>query len=233
MREKVFPLLNSLCKERGVYFKPVDLSWSPRDKRVDDGHLLTTLLHQIEHCSPFFIGLVGERYGARRCQNSPLLTEKSEPLDWLDRNLQVAAASGYPWVLDASVQRKSLFEIQSVYAGLPDCPRRHLLYKNSDTQCTFYFRQPEHKDDLFKHLSPAQRRRKLRLYEPEDSLSKQQVRAMKSDVITAGHTVTYFCTPEQLAEIVLEDWKKIIDEFCPPLFHSLNVTSNGKIRIFS
>ncbi len=57
--KQVFPQLRRLCESRGVAWGEVDLRWGvPHDENV-----LPLLLAEIEHCRPFFIGILGEKYG--------------------------------------------------------------------------------------------------------------------------------------------------------------------------
>ena len=57
----VFPKLRKRCAERGVTWGDVDLRWGIPDE--EKGEVLSTCLAEIERCRPYFIGLLGERYG--------------------------------------------------------------------------------------------------------------------------------------------------------------------------
>ena len=59
----VFPQLRKLCEQRGITWTDVDLRWGITDKQVDEGKVLPICLAEINNCRPFFIGLLGERYG--------------------------------------------------------------------------------------------------------------------------------------------------------------------------
>src|SRR2546430_15912770 len=61
--KQVFPELRRLCEVRGVGWGEVDLRWGIPDEVKAEGRVLPLCLAEIDHCRPFFIGILGERYG--------------------------------------------------------------------------------------------------------------------------------------------------------------------------
>ena len=61
--KQIFPQLRRLCESRGVTWGEVDLRWGVPDEAKAEGKVLPLCLQEIEHCRPYFIGLLGERYG--------------------------------------------------------------------------------------------------------------------------------------------------------------------------
>jgi len=61
--KQVFPQLRKVCEQRGVVWGDVDLRWGVTDEQRAEGHALPICLAEIERCRPYFIGLLGERYG--------------------------------------------------------------------------------------------------------------------------------------------------------------------------
>ncbi|MBI4641712.1 MAG: DUF4062 domain-containing protein, partial [Candidatus Tectomicrobia bacterium] len=59
----IFPKLRKLCEERGVTWGEVDLRWGINDEQKAEGKVLPICLEEIKRCKPYFIGLLGERYG--------------------------------------------------------------------------------------------------------------------------------------------------------------------------
>lgn len=59
----VFPKLKSLCKERGIDFSAVDLRWGVTEEDVEQGRVIQICLDEIDRSRPYFIGILGERYG--------------------------------------------------------------------------------------------------------------------------------------------------------------------------
>lgn len=58
-----FPQLRKLCEERGVTWTDVDLRWGITDEQVSERAVLPLCLEEIKRSKPYFIGLLGERYG--------------------------------------------------------------------------------------------------------------------------------------------------------------------------
>ena len=100
--KKVFPRINALCHERGTYCAPVDLRWGINDSQTNSGLIIQLCLDYIDRCAPFFICLVGERYGSHRpVEQEPLpvhYDDLNPSCHWLDRNLVIASSAGYDWV---------------------------------------------------------------------------------------------------------------------------------------
>ena len=74
--KKIFPQLNLLCVEKGSRFEPLDLRWGISESQKDKGHLIQSCLDYVRHCSPYFICLLGERYGSHRDPKSDLLPRR-------------------------------------------------------------------------------------------------------------------------------------------------------------
>ncbi|MGA2170141.1 MAG: DUF4062 domain-containing protein [Terracidiphilus sp.] len=73
--KQIFPQLRRLCESRGVTWGEVDLRWGVPDEAKAEGKVLPLCLQEIEHCRPYFIGLLGERYGWVPDEISPELLE--------------------------------------------------------------------------------------------------------------------------------------------------------------
>jgi nephrocystin-3 len=60
---QVWPKLRALCRERQVELTEVDLRWGVTEEQSTRKETLKLCLDEIHKCRPFFIGLLGERYG--------------------------------------------------------------------------------------------------------------------------------------------------------------------------
>jgi len=60
---KTFPALRAKYRARGVEVFEVDLRWGITRAQQERGETLPTLLAEIDRCRPYFIGLLGDRYG--------------------------------------------------------------------------------------------------------------------------------------------------------------------------
>ncbi|MGE3800805.1 MAG: tetratricopeptide repeat protein [Candidatus Kapaibacterium sp.] len=61
--KKVFPEIRALCRERGVTFADVDLRWGITEEEAQRDGIIRICLEEIDRCRPYFIGILGERYG--------------------------------------------------------------------------------------------------------------------------------------------------------------------------
>ena len=61
--KEVFPELRERCLRKGLQLIDVDLRWGVTEIEAEQGKVLEICLDEIENCRPFFIGLLGERYG--------------------------------------------------------------------------------------------------------------------------------------------------------------------------
>ena len=61
--KRVFPLLRRACEARSVAWGEVDLRWGITSEDVAEGGVLPICLAEIDACRPFFLCLLGERYG--------------------------------------------------------------------------------------------------------------------------------------------------------------------------
>jgi len=61
--KQVFPSLRRRAQERGVEVVDVDLRWGVTQEESEQGKVIGICLAEIERCRPYFIGMLGERYG--------------------------------------------------------------------------------------------------------------------------------------------------------------------------
>src|ERR1019366_3275573 len=59
----VFSELRSRCQKRGAGFIGVDLRWGVTEDEAQAEGALAICLREIERCRPFFVCLLGDRYG--------------------------------------------------------------------------------------------------------------------------------------------------------------------------
>jgi tetratricopeptide (TPR) repeat protein len=75
--KKVFPQARRICENRGIGWSHVDLRWGIPEDRIVDGALLPLCFAEIDRCRPFFIGILGERYGTVPTVPAALLDRES------------------------------------------------------------------------------------------------------------------------------------------------------------
>lgn len=62
--KETFPALRTKFRARGVEFLAVDLRWGVTEDDVRTGRTLPICLREVDRCEPYFLGLLGERYGS-------------------------------------------------------------------------------------------------------------------------------------------------------------------------
>jgi len=61
--KKVFPEIRALCRQRGVTFTDIDLRWGITEEEAERESIIRICLDEIDKCRPYFIAILGERYG--------------------------------------------------------------------------------------------------------------------------------------------------------------------------
>ncbi|XP_033120018.1 putative tetratricopeptide repeat protein 41 [Anneissia japonica] len=212
----VFPQLNAQCREHGTYFAPIDLRWGITKEQANTGNVIKLCLDYINQCAPFFICLLGERYGSHRSPEEPPLPKTYKELgkdaSWLDKNYMIAAENGFSWILQDSFQNSSITELEIIQAS----------FLNDSPHVRFYFREMVRLEDLFPDLSDDWKEEQLKSFKSESEYAELKVSDLKKRITNKGLDVQFFRTPEQLGELILNDWKQIIDECYPPITALLN-----------
>ncbi len=111
----VFPALRERLGKYRVHLIDIDLRWGVTKEQADNDRVLDLCLDQIHDCRPFFIGILGERYG------------------WVPKKFLPEAIRKYGWVQHET--GKSLTELEIL----------HGVLNNPDMKghAFFYFRDPK------------------------------------------------------------------------------------------
>ena len=121
---KTFNSLKLEANRRNVTLSVVDLRWGVTEEEARTGKVISVCLNEIEHSHPFFIGMLGSRYGY-----APDLSELHKNPDLKER---------YPWIEKAIEEKLSITEMEMLYGAL--C--------NDDIiDAAFYFRKSDTPDD--------------------------------------------------------------------------------------
>ena len=100
----VFPRIYEYCNERMIEFYPIDLRWGIQEKDSKNGLVLSACLEQIDESRPFFIGILGTRYGWIPTQKEIDMMRSS-----LDRQK--------PWLVEKVNEASSITEIEMEYGN--------------------------------------------------------------------------------------------------------------------
>ena len=101
---KRFNKLRIEANRRNVNLSLLDLRWGVTDEEARTGKVLSVCLNEIENSHPFFIGLLGSRYGY-----APKMSEIEKNPDLEER---------YPWICEDIAHERSITEIEMQYGVL-------------------------------------------------------------------------------------------------------------------
>lgn len=101
---QLFQKLRIVANKRNVMLSVIDLRWGVTEEESRSGKVLSVCLNEIEHSHPFFIGLLGSRYGS-----TPKATELLKNPDLAER---------YPWIGKDIERGLSITEIEMQYGVL-------------------------------------------------------------------------------------------------------------------
>ncbi|HSB09652.1 MAG TPA: tetratricopeptide repeat protein [Blastocatellia bacterium] len=195
--KQTFPQLRKLCESRGVTWGEVDLRWGVTDEQKSEGKVLPICLAEIRRCRPYFIGLLGERYGWVPEEISPPLMDEER---WLRAvpGKSVTELEILHGVLNNSAMAEHAFFYFRSPAYLELVPR--------DQQ--FAFRESPTRDDIARFgAEEAARRSEER---------KRKLTALKERIQASGLPVRKdYSNPRALGELVLADLTSVIDRVFP------------------
>lgn len=121
LAKKIFPAIRQLCRERGVEFTEIDLRWGVTEEESIQGKVIRICMEEIDRCRPYFIGIVGSRYGW-----VPTYQEIQRDAELLRR---------YPWIEDDVLEERSLVEMEFRYGA---------LFKPENAEHAFFYVRREH-----------------------------------------------------------------------------------------
>lgn len=193
---RTFLELRKFCEERGVTFTDVDLRWGITEEQKTEGRVLPNCFDEICRCRPFFIGLLGERYGS---------TPEQVPADLIERE---------PWL--AEFRYRSVTELEILHGVLRNPQMaRHAF---------FYFRDPAYIDTLpasqqilYREVPSSQEVQEFGLEGAHQRCEarRQKLRALKETIRASDFPVRPYRDPEGLGRLVLEDLKGVIEGLYP------------------
>lgn len=123
----VFPQVQKTCRERGVFLTAVDLRWGITSEQTSNAQTINVCLSEIDRCRPYFITMLGGRYGWAQPETG---------VDDLLKRTHDRGAESFPWIRKFS--NRSVTELEIRHALLndidSDTARRGLVYLRKDAQ---------------------------------------------------------------------------------------------------
>ena len=208
LKEKTFPKIRDYYEKLNINFDPIQIEWKEDEDYVRSGSLLRLLLHSIVKSSPFFICLMGKKYGTyleRKDFGSTPSISSSQSTDndisWIEKNLLVASQTGFDHIVNSKTFNNSFTEIQ-INTAISD--------ENNFSFIRFYYRQIEFLDEKFSHLSAEERKEAIDSYEAENSYCEFRVKDLKLKIAKKGLIVKYYKSLEELDELIYNDYVDIL-----------------------
>ena len=115
----VFPRVHQYCAERRIEFYPIDLRWGIQERDSKSGLVISSCLEQIDNSRPFFIGILGSRYG--------WIPSKQEIAQ-----LRTSVKKHKPWLLSKIDELASITEIEIDYGALSNNNLAHACFMLRD-----------------------------------------------------------------------------------------------------
>lgn len=129
----IAPQLTRLCAQRGVSFFSVDLRWGITEEDQISGNVIPICLREIDNCRPFFIGIIGNRYGS------------------ILKNIRLG--DSFSWVNEQI--GKSVTELEMLYGVLRQSESGDI------PNCAFYFRSDELSKEIMPEIESDDKMQKL------------------------------------------------------------------------
>jgi hypothetical protein len=182
----VFPSLRTYCADRGVTLQELDLRWGITREQSERGEVVDICLKEIKNTMPFFIGLLGERYGWM-----------PEPEQQRDIANNTSVFKEYPWIQEELEKNNTSITEIEIQDGV--------LRSRKKVNAYFYFRSGKMEvpnTEAYKEEPGSVKAKKLQ------SL-KQTLRGQKI------YPVADYDSPEHLGCLVERDFKELVDALFP------------------
>ena len=197
--KQVFPELRRVCAERFVTFTEVDLRWGITEEQAAEGKVLPICLEEIHRSRPYFIGLLGGRYG------------------WIPDSVPPEVMAREPWLQEHVGGRTSVTELEILH-GVLNNPAM-------DDHAFFYFRDPGYVDTL----PETERLEMVERNIPADvethgaaeatrrtAERRAKLAALKGRIRCSGKPlVEPYANPQALADAVRQQFLNLIDQLYP------------------
>lgn len=131
----VFPALRERLEKYRINLIDIDLRWGVTKEEADNDQVLDLCLQLIDECRPFFIGILGERYG------------------WVPKEFPVDLPARYGWI--QNLTGRSVTELEILYGVLNNPGMRdHAFFYFRDTKALNDVPQLI-RDEIYQETDPA------------------------------------------------------------------------------
>lgn len=186
LMKHVFPKLRAMCEERDIAWGEVDLRWGILAEESRQGKVLPICLGEIDQCRPYFLAMLGERYG------------------WIPATISLDLIEREPWL--KAVSGRSVTELEILHGALnPGTSAAHAF---------FYLRRPAYLESVSKELRPLFREPAAAMAGVPGPGEK--LLALKARIRSSGFPVHEdYGDPRALGALVARDLEMLIDREFP------------------
>lgn len=195
LAKNVLPQLQEKFHDKRIEIIFVDLRWGILDETAAEGNVLSVCLEEIDNCRPFFIGLLGDRYG------------------WVPEKIHKNIIESEPWL--EGYNDRSITELEMLHGALNDpANAKYAFFYFRDNNYSMYLDEYKVCDQPQQILSRApSNNSKL-----DHNFEKSQLTTLKSRIKSSNIQLKEnYASPEELTELVLQDLSLAINNAFPEL----------------
>ena len=213
LMKRTFPMLRQKAAERDVTLTEVDLRWGITPEESESGNVVEICLREIENSVPFFLGIIGNRYGwipSPEDLDGSLRERYSQVGRYVSRQLSVTEMEMQFGVLERPEEMHAYFFIKAEESADVDEPEKLAALKAAVRSNGRYpvstYSGPE---DLALQVEDAFTRLLDELY-PEGALSELEKERIGQRAYLNSLCQTYIRTEANFVAIDgwMQDWEK-------------------------
>lgn len=210
--QRVFPRLESACAERGILFIPVDLRWGVTTQEALDGEVIKLCLQEVDTCRPFFVAMLGERYG---WHVDPSSNQQSSGDTLLKETFEVASIT-FPWVKKWRDRSATEIEIRHAVLNNPKQKMHSFFFLRDPTSPIVKTNNNHDNDNEKKNNTDATKSTEIdNTFQAESAHAKMLQNQLKDsirDIESKQHHVTDgYKTLEELGKTMFEQLQSAIE----------------------
>jgi tetratricopeptide (TPR) repeat protein len=181
----VYPVFSYECSKRRVRYNAHDFRWGITEEECNNGKVIQRCLNEIDVTYPYFICILGHRYGW--CH------PKEGPKDQLLQKQFEVASEYYPWLKEEQYQEKSITELE-----IENRFFRNMDKPNFQHGALFYFRE-----------------KSIDKFTDEDPYHQEKMAKLKARILEAGVTPRTYKDEKVLGSMVKADLLMLLDHDYP------------------
>ena len=201
LSDTIFPAIKQLCLDRDVAFIQYDFRWGITEEQKKNGELVDVCLSAIKKCKPFFIGLLGERYGSKPNPD--------------DLEINPGLKNKFPFLDEDIKNQLSITEIEMQYGVLREPEPMYAVFgiRSKDFHPKFRPEDSNVDNDKNQNLVTANE---------DSSLDDEKLKKLKDAVrryAQQRQKQLEYDSVDEMGKIVLSFFNDVINKLYPPLYN--------------